>query len=437
MSETAQELSSPANGWRAPASTRNINPSDTNDVVGEYAQANAAQTDAAIAAASAAFPAWSRTTPQERHDILLRVSTEILGATRGTRPAAGARGRQDAARGDRRSRPRRADLRLLRRRSAAHPRREVRQRAARRRRRGDARAGRRRRHHRAVEFPDRDSRLEDRAGARLRQLRGVQAGRPRARLGACARRNHRRAPALPEGVFNLVMGRGSVVGQAMLDHRHVDAITFTGSVATGTRGRRRLRRARCASSSWRWAARTRWSCSTTPISRVAVECAVNGAFFSTGQRCTASSRLIVTEGIYDRFADALAERMQGARRRRRAEAGNAYRPGRRPEPARSGSLLYRDRQGARAPSWRSAASGSTARRPASIMAPALFIDADNTMRIAREEIFGPVAAMIPAQGLRRTRWRSPTTPNSGSAPASARRASNTPRTSSATPKPAW
>src|ERR1700721_269671 len=58
--------------------TRDINPSNTNDLGGEYSQADAAQTNAAIEAAHAAFPAWSRTTPQERHDILLRVSTEIL-----------------------------------------------------------------------------------------------------------------------------------------------------------------------------------------------------------------------------------------------------------------------------------------------------------------------------------------------------------------------
>src|ERR1700731_5367603 len=57
---------------------RDINPSNTNDLVGEYAQAGAAQTNAAIEAAHAAFPAWSRTTPQERHDILLRASAEIL-----------------------------------------------------------------------------------------------------------------------------------------------------------------------------------------------------------------------------------------------------------------------------------------------------------------------------------------------------------------------
>ena len=56
--------------------SRNINPSDTNDVVCEYAQADGARTDAAVKAAHAAFPPWARTTPQERHDVLLRASTE-------------------------------------------------------------------------------------------------------------------------------------------------------------------------------------------------------------------------------------------------------------------------------------------------------------------------------------------------------------------------
>ncbi|MDU1694392.1 MAG: aldehyde dehydrogenase family protein, partial [Bradyrhizobium sp.] len=58
--------------------TRNINPSNTNDVVGEYAKADRAQTEKAIAAAKAAFPAWSRSTPQERYDALNKISAEIL-----------------------------------------------------------------------------------------------------------------------------------------------------------------------------------------------------------------------------------------------------------------------------------------------------------------------------------------------------------------------
>src|ERR1700739_3191232 len=58
--------------------TRNINPSSTKDVVGEYAKADKAQTEKAIAAAKAAFPAWSRSTPQERYDALNKISAEIL-----------------------------------------------------------------------------------------------------------------------------------------------------------------------------------------------------------------------------------------------------------------------------------------------------------------------------------------------------------------------
>jgi len=57
--------------------SRNINPSDTDDVVGLYAQASAAQLDAAVVAARAAFPAWSRATPLVRHDALMRVSAAI------------------------------------------------------------------------------------------------------------------------------------------------------------------------------------------------------------------------------------------------------------------------------------------------------------------------------------------------------------------------
>src|SRR5512134_2630126 len=58
--------------------SRNVNPSDTRDVVGEYAQADAAQANAAIAAARAAFAAWSTTTPQQRFDLLDAAGSEIL-----------------------------------------------------------------------------------------------------------------------------------------------------------------------------------------------------------------------------------------------------------------------------------------------------------------------------------------------------------------------
>jgi len=67
-----------AGEWVEGASVgRNINPSNTADVIGEYAYASAEQVDQAVKAARAALPAWARSTPQERHDVLLKVSLEI------------------------------------------------------------------------------------------------------------------------------------------------------------------------------------------------------------------------------------------------------------------------------------------------------------------------------------------------------------------------
>src|SRR6187549_2367997 len=63
-----------SDGARSP----NINPSDTNDIVGEAVRGTRAQAEAAVAAAKAAFPAWSRSTPQLRYDILKKASDEIL-----------------------------------------------------------------------------------------------------------------------------------------------------------------------------------------------------------------------------------------------------------------------------------------------------------------------------------------------------------------------
>ena len=253
---------SAANGSPATGVTRNVNPSDTNDVVGEYAQADAAQVDGAVAAARAAFPAWSRTTPQERHDILLRASLEIVA--------------------------RREELgRLLAREEGKTLPEAI----------GEV--------GRAAQifdfFAGEALRIPGEKFASVRPNVDIEVTRePVGVIGVIAPWNFpiaipawKIAPALaygncvvfkpadlvpgsahalaeiivragvPKGVFNLVMGRGSVVGQAMLDHAHVDAITFTGSVATGQARRRRLHRARCASSSSRWAARIRSSCSTT------------------------------------------------------------------------------------------------------------------------------------------------------------------------------
>jgi aldehyde dehydrogenase (NAD+) len=126
---------------------------------------------------------------------------------------------------------------------------------------------------------------------------------------------------------------------------------------------------------------------------VAVDCAINGAFFSTGQRCTASSRLIVTEGIHDRFLEAMVARMKAL------VVDDALKPGTQIGPAVDQSQLDQDlsyieigqREGAELHYG-----GERLERaaPGFYLAPALFTGVRNDMRIAREEIFGPVAAVI-------------------------------------------
>ena len=176
--------------------TDDINPSNTDEVVGRYARGSKADAERAIAAAKAAFPAWSRSGVQQRYEILKKASDEILARKEELGPAACPRGGQDAGRGHRRDGPRRADLRVLRRRGAAARRRARAERAAGRRGDDRARAGRRRRPHHAVELPDRHPGLEARAGARLRQHGGDEARRPCARLRLGARRHPRpRRPA--------------------------------------------------------------------------------------------------------------------------------------------------------------------------------------------------------------------------------------------------
>ena len=384
-----------AGEWvEGPSVTRDVNPSDTNDIVGEFAQADAAQTGEAIEAAHAAFAAWSRTTPQERHDILLRVSSEILA--------------------------RRDELgRLLSREEGKTLPEGV----------GEAtRAGQ------IFDFFAAEAlRIPGEKFASVRPNVDIEVTRePIGVVGIIAPWNFpiaipawKIAPALaygntvvfkpadlvpgsahalaeiivragvPKGVFNLVIGRGSVVGQAILDHKGVDAVTFTGSVATGRRVA-----AACAGAMRRFQLEMGGKNPLVVLADAdlptAVECAVNGAYFSTGQRCTASSRLIVEEPVYRAFADKLMERM------RALVVDDALKSGAHIGPVVDAAQLEQDLsyvaigQGEGA---KLALGGERLNRatPGFYMAPALFLDADNAMRISREEVFGPVTAMIPAR----------------------------------------
>ena len=301
-----------AGEWVEGASVNpNINPSDTNDVVGEYAQADAAQTQAAIQAAKAAFPAWSRTTPQERHDVLLRASIEILARRDELGRLLAREEGKTLPEAHRRSRARRPDLRFLRRRSAANTRREVRLHSAERRHRGDARADGRRGDHRAVELPDRHSGLEDRPGAGVREHGGVQARRARARLQPMRSPKSSSAPA-----FRKARSTSSWGGARSSARRCSRPRTSTRSPSPD-----RSRPAggwpppaprRCANSNSKWAARTRSSSSPTPT------CRRQSNVRSTARSSRRVSAARPPRGSSSRsrsttrFTDALVERMRGA-----------------------------------------------------------------------------------------------------------------------------
>jgi aldehyde dehydrogenase (NAD+) len=182
------------------------------------------------------------------------------------------------------------------------------------------------------------------------------------------------------------------VGEALTNHPDVAAISFTGSVATG-----RTIAAACAAGMKKFQLEMGGKNPLVVVDdadlAIAVECAANGAFFSTGQRCTASSRLVVTEGIHDRFVQALTTRMKSL------VIGDAQKAETHIGPAVDQSQLDQDLryvQFGRKEGARVVAGGERLDRetPGYYVAPTLFTEARNDMRIAREEIFGPVAAVI-------------------------------------------
>lgn len=200
---------------------------------------------------------------------------------------------------------------------------------------------------------------------------------------------------VPAGAFNLVMGRGGGVGPALLNDNRVAAISFTGSQATGRRVA-----AACAARLVRCQLEMGGKNPLVVLDDaeldLAVECAVQGAFYSTGQRCTASSRLIVTAGIYARFRDALLLRTQALR------VGHALLPETQIGPVVDERQLAQDLHFIARGTGEGATllwGGQLLRRPTRghFLAPALFADVDPGMAIAQEEIFGPVAALILAR----------------------------------------
>jgi len=368
-----------------------INPSNLGDVVGEFARGTVADAERAIASARHAFPAWSRTSPQQRFDILDKAGTEILA--------------------------RKDELGRLLSREQGKPLADGVGEAA--------RAG--------MIFKFFAGEAVRLAGEKIDSVRpGLDVEVTREPLGVVAAITPwnfplaipawKIAPALafgncivfkpaelvpaspwmlvdivqraglPKGVLNLLMGPGSKLGAHLATSPDVDAVSFTGSQDVGPS---------VAAAAVKAGARVQLEMGgKNPLVVVddadlptAVSVAINGAFFQAGQRCTASSRLIVTEGIHDRFVHAMVERMKTL------VIDDALKPGTEIGP------VVDDRQLAKNLEYLEIGRGEGAflrhggerlKRDTDgyYMAPAIFTETTPEMRINREEIFGPIAAVI-------------------------------------------
>jgi aldehyde dehydrogenase (NAD+) len=198
--------------------------------------------------------------------------------------------------------------------------------------------------------------------------------------------------ALPAGTFNLVMGSGAVVGESLIQSAEIDALTFTGSLQTG-------RRVAVATASNLVRCQLEMGSKNALVVlddadlEIAVECALNGAFFGTGQKCTASSRLIVCDGIHDRFVEALVARM------RQLKVGHALGQGVQIGPVAEARQLEQNLHYLQLAEDEGATLVEGGQllnlQPAGhYMRPALFTHTHNRMHINREEVFGPIACVI-------------------------------------------
>jgi aldehyde dehydrogenase (NAD+) len=196
---------------------------------------------------------------------------------------------------------------------------------------------------------------------------------------------------IPDGAFNMVMGYGATVGDALLGDDRVAGISFTGSVATGQHVAKR-----CAEGFKKVQLELGGKNPLVVLDDADVEtaaaAALNGAYSGSGQKCTASERLIVTEGIHDRFVEALTAKLQDYK------VGHAL-----AEDSKMGPLVD-ERQVEKSLGYVELGQqegaelvfgGQRLNRETRghYVAPALFTGTHNDMRINREEMFGPVAAV--------------------------------------------
>ena len=370
---------------------RSLNPSDTSDVIGEFAAADSAQVSAAVEAAEHGFLEWSNTPIQKRFDVLDAVGTEL------------------AARVD--------ELGALIAREEGKTIRD-----------GIAEARRA-----AYIFKFAAGEVLRNSAENVQSVRpGLEVQVSREPLGVVgiitpwnfplAIPAWKIAPALaagcsivfkpasyvpacavalvqilerngvPPGVINLVVGRGATVGDVLALDPRVCGISFTGSIEVGrSLGERCV--ARGARVQLEMGGKNPLVVLDDANLKLAIDVAVDGSFYQAGQRCTASSRLIVTDKIYDEFVNGMCDRMKGL------AIGNALHLDTDIGPlidstARESVLGFVDRavtQGAEIVAGGKALFRAT---DGHYMEPTLLLNTTGQMEINQLEVFGPVATVL-------------------------------------------
>ena len=197
---------------------------------------------------------------------------------------------------------------------------------------------------------------------------------------------------IPAGLFNLLMGSGSVLGDGLTAHPGVDAVSFTGSVDVGRKVAMQAA-SHFAKVQLEMGSKNALLVMDDADLDLAVQTAANGAFGSTGQKCTASSRLVVHDTVLDAFVDKLQKHMQGLVVGHALDAITQIGPE---------SSLRQLNENIRYPGVGRNEGAELLcggellelETPGYFMQPALFINTKNSMTINREEMFAPVASVM-------------------------------------------
>jgi alpha-ketoglutaric semialdehyde dehydrogenase len=381
-------------GWHSGETTlENRNPSDISDLIGHYAQASTAQLDEALAAARAAQPLWWAAGIQKRHDVLMAIGTEMMARAEEIGAIIAREEGKPAAEG-----------------------------------KGEVyRAGQFFTYFAAECLRNQGDLAESvRPGIEIdvrREPVGVVAiispwnfpvATPAWKIApalafgnAVVWKPANLTPAsavalteiiarqdIPAGLFNMVLGSGSGIGQRLVESRGVDAISFTGSVPVG-RGIAAAAVTNMTKVQMEMGSKNPMIVMDDADLDLAVAHAAGAAFGGTGQKCTAASRLIVHERIHDAFVEKLVAAAQAFK------VGHALTPGTQLGPVVSAGQLAQNLDYIRIGREEGAELLCGGTRPdmpteGHYMAPAVFAGTRNDMRINREEMFAPITCVLKA-----------------------------------------